>query len=90
MKTTFATAALSACLALGAAPAFAAGTMGHETRTDMDRTPTAGQAMHKDKMGMEKQDMRQDPMAKDGKSAMGHMDKKGMEKGAMGKAGMKQ
>lgn len=87
MKTTFATATLSACLALGAFPAFAAGTMGQDA-TGMDKTPMSGQAMHKDGMGAS-----QAPMAKEDKahgSAMDHMGKKGMEKDAMGKDGMKK
>jgi pentapeptide MXKDX repeat protein len=94
MKTTFATAALSACLALGTASAFAAGTMGND-KMGMGQPPASGQAMHKDKMskdkmGMDKQGMGQAPMAKEGKSAMDPMGKKGMEKGAMGKDGMKK
>lgn len=89
MKTTFATAALSACLALGAASAFAAGTMGND-KMGMEQPPASGQAMHKDKMGMDKKGMdkkgmNQAPMAKEGKSAMDPMGKK-----AMGKDGMKK
>src|SRR5690606_42149110 len=70
IKTTFAIATLSACLALGAFPAFAAATTGQDA-TGMDKTPMSGQAMHKDGMGAS-----QAPMAKEDKahgSAMDHM-----------------
>lgn len=98
MKTPFATAALSACLALGAFPAFAAGPMGQQDHMGMDKTPMAGQAMHKgqmgmDKMGMDKTSTSPAPMAKEGmthQAAMDPMGKTPMDKGSMDKGSMQK
>ncbi|MGB7482271.1 MAG: hypothetical protein WA909_01245 [Castellaniella sp.] len=93
MKTPFATAALSACLALGAFPAFAAGPMGQQDHMGMDKTPMAGQAMHKGQMGMDKTSTSPASMAKGGEThqaAMDPMGKTPMDKGSMDKGSMQK
>lgn len=93
MKTTFATATLSAYLALGAFPAFAAGPMGQQDHMVMDKTPMAGQATHKGQMGMDKTSTSPASMAKEGmthQAAMDHMGKTPMDKGSMDKGSMQK